>query len=103
MTERAKAGPLDIGFEWDEVKVDANLAKHGVSFDEGQTVFGDPNTITLFDNEHADAEDRFVNIGLSSNGRVLVVVHAEADERIRLISCRRATAREQRQYGGRRG
>jgi uncharacterized DUF497 family protein len=89
---------LGLRFEWDAGKADANVAKHGVTFDEGQTIFGDPNTIVVFDEAHADLEDRFVGIGLSSSGRVLVVVYAEAEGRIRVISCRRATPRERRQY-----
>jgi uncharacterized DUF497 family protein len=92
---------MALRFEWDEVKAAANVAKHGVSFDEGQTVFGDPCSITLFDHEHADAEDRFIDIGRSQAGRVLVVVYAETDERVRIISCRRARPREQRQYEAR--
>ena len=89
---------MDLRFEWDEAKADANLAKHRVSFDECQAVFGDPYAVTLFDQAHADVEDRFIGIGLSPIGRVLVVVYTETDEQIRIISCRRATLRERRQY-----
>lgn len=89
---------MDLRFEWDEAKAAANLVKHGISFDEAQTVLGDANTITLFDDRHTDVEDRFIDIGMSANGRILVVVYTENEARIRIISCRRATPKERRQY-----
>ena len=89
---------MDLRFEWDEVKAAANLDKHGSSFDEAQTVFGDATTITLFDDRHSDVEDRFIDIGMSAHRRILVVVYTENEERIRIISCRRATPKERRQY-----
>ena len=89
---------MDLRFEWDEAKAAANFDKHGISFDEAQTVFGDPDTITLFDDQHSDVEDRFIDIGMSANGRILVVVYTENETRIRIISCRRATPKERRQY-----
>lgn len=88
---------MDLRFEWDEAKADTVL-KHGVSFEEAITIFSDPNTVTIFDVEHSDAEDRFIDIGLSANGRVLVVVYIERGPRIRIISCRKATPAERRQY-----
>ena len=94
---------MDLRFEWDEAKAAANLDKHGISFEEAQTVFGDPNTITLFDDQHSNVEDRFVDIGMSANGRILVVVYTENEARIRIISCRRATPKERRQYERRQG
>jgi uncharacterized DUF497 family protein len=89
---------MELRFEWDDIKAAANLAKHGISFDEALTVFGDANTITLFDNQHSDLEDRFIDIGMSMQGRILVVVYTENETRIRIISCRRATPKERRQY-----
>jgi len=89
---------MDLQFEWDEAKSTANVHKHGISFEEAITIFGDPNAITIFDAEHSDAEDRFIDIGLSVSGRVLVVVYTERDSRIRIISCRKATPAERRQY-----
>lgn len=89
---------MDLQFEWDEAKAAGNVRKHGVSFEEAITVFGDPNTITVFDVEHSEAEDRFIDVGLSASGRVLVVVYTERGPRIRIISCRRATPAERRQY-----
>lgn len=94
---------MDLRFEWDETKASDNWAKHGISFDEAHTVFGDPSAITLFDDAHSDEEDRFIDIGRSSIGRILVVIYTENRERIRIISCRRATQREQRQYEERPG
>ena len=89
---------MDLQFEWDEAKAAANVRKHVVSFEEAITVFSDPNTITIFDVEHSETEDRFVDIGLSASGRVLVVVYTERGARIRIISCRKATPAERRQY-----
>lgn len=89
---------MDLRFEWDEAKAAANLTKHGVSFDEAQTVFGDPDTLTRFDDQHSAIEERFIDVGMSSSGRILVVVYTENSARIRIISCRRATAKERRQY-----
>lgn len=89
---------MDLIFEWDEAKADSNMRKHGVSFEEAQTVFGDPDSITIYDSEHSVDEDRFIAIGSSTYGGVLVVVYTERDERIRIISCRQATPNERRQY-----
>lgn len=72
--------------------------KHGVSFDEAATVFADPLSLTIVDEAHADVEDRFIDIGESSSGRLLVVVYSEHDETIRIISCRPATSAERRTY-----
>lgn len=70
----------------------------GVSFEEAQTVFGDPDSITIYDSEHSGDEDRFIDIGSSTFGNILVVVYTERNERIRIISCRQATSNERRQY-----
>jgi uncharacterized DUF497 family protein len=94
---------MDLRFEWNEAKAAANLEKHGISFDEAQTVFGDPNTITLFDHQHSDEEDRFIDIGRSANDRLLVIIYTETDERIRIISCRKATSKERQYYERRDG
>jgi len=87
-----------LQFEWDEEKATANLHKHGVGFEESITVFDDPQTLTIFDEAHSDQEDRYIDIGRSASGRVLVVVYTERGESIRIISCRRATLAERRQY-----
>lgn len=85
-------------FEWDVYKAAQNLAKHGVSFDEASTVFGDPLSGTVRDPRPAPRELRFVTIGLATSQRLLVVAHTDRDDRIRIISARRATRRERREY-----
>lgn len=85
-------------FEWDPDKAAANLAKHGVSFDEASTVFGDPLAATVDDPVHSEFESRSVTLGRSSTDRILVVVHTHRNERIRLISSRTANRAERKQY-----
>ena len=85
-------------FEWDRCKAEANIRKHGVSFEEAQTVFTDPLAITLPDPDHSEDEERFIDIGMSDNQRVLVVGYTERGQRIRLITARKASARERTQY-----
>ena len=85
-------------FEWNPAKADRNLSKHGVSFDEASTVFGDPLAGTILDPRHSDDEPRFVTIGLSMSRRLIIVAHTEREDRIRIISARRATRREKRTY-----
>lgn len=87
-----------LEFEWDENKATANYQKHGISFDEAKTVFNDPFSITIADPEHSLDEDRYIDIGLSARGRILVIVYTERKSKIRIISCRQATAREQSTY-----
>jgi len=95
---RSKEGRLSFIFEWDEKKADDNLRKHGVSFDEAKTVFNDPFSVTIYDPDHASDEERYIDIGLSSKGRLIVVSYSERDERIRIISSRDATKKEQGEY-----
>lgn len=78
-------------FEWDPLKAQVNLARHEVSFEEATTAFGDPLSLTITDPAHSSEEVRFVLLGESYRGRLLVVVHAERLERIRIISARLAT------------
>ena len=85
-------------FEWDPEKARANLAKHGVSFEEAMRAFLDPLSVTILDPDHTEGEDRFVLIGQSPTGRLLVVVHTDRGDAVRLISARRATRRERRTY-----
>lgn len=85
-------------FEWDRTKAERNLRKHGVSFEEAATVFGDPLSRTIEDPLHSASEDRFVTVGESFRQRVLVVVHTDRDDRIRIISSRVATQRERKSY-----
>jgi uncharacterized DUF497 family protein len=89
---------MSLEFEWNEKKARANLKKHGVSFGEASTVFGDPLARTIHDPLHSDDEDRFVIIGESHQRRLLVVVFADRGDRIRLISARDATRRERKDY-----
>jgi len=85
-------------FEWDEDKSKLNVRKHGSSFEEGKTVFNDPFAITIGDPDHSDDESRYIDIGLSSKGRLLVVWYTDRNENIRLIGCRKTTRSERKAY-----
>ncbi len=85
-------------FEWDENKDSQNISKHGVSFEEATTSFGDQMSITIYDPLHSEKEDRFVLIGMSNKNRLLVVIHTDRNDKIRIISARKATRNERRQY-----
>ncbi len=85
-------------FEWDAEKAVANLRKHGVSFDEAVTAFGDPLSVLLPDPDHSVGEERYLVLGLSSEGRLLVVAFVERSPRTRIISARLATRRERQDY-----
>lgn len=87
-----------LTFEWDPTKAETNAAKHGVSFEEAATSFGDLLSLTIDDPTHSGNENRLVTVGLSVRGRLLVVVHTERGESIRIISARLATTRERRTY-----
>ncbi len=85
-------------FEWDEDKERSNFRKHKVSFAEGESVFYDPFSITIHDPDHSIEEKRFIDIGISNNNRILVVVYTERDDRIRIISVRKAMQAECEMY-----
>jgi uncharacterized DUF497 family protein len=85
-------------FEWDPQKAATNERKHGVAFDEARTIFNDLRSMTAYDPDHSGDEDRFLTIGMSDEGRVLLVVHTDRDEVIRLISARLATRIERNWY-----
>ncbi|MGH7393730.1 MAG: BrnT family toxin [Candidatus Rokuibacteriota bacterium] len=85
-------------YEWDPVKAAVNAKKHRVSFEEAASVFLDPSAMTYWDPDHSEEEAREITIGRSAPRRVLFVAHAAREGRIRIISARRATRREQRQY-----
>jgi hypothetical protein len=87
-------------FEWDRSKATANLKKHRISFDEAVTVFYDPLAATFADPDHSDDESRFITVGYSVRGRLLVVCHVDRGGAIRLISARRATPRERKRHEG---
>ncbi len=91
-----------IRFEWNRPKATANLKKHGISFEEAQSVFHDEFALQFFDEEHSAAEDRFLLLGMSFSARILMVCHCEREsgEVIRIISARRATPREGAFYRG---
>ena len=89
---------MKLSFEWDEDKARANLGKHRVGFDEAGTVFTDPSSITIHDQDHSSDEQRFIDIGSSEKDRVLVVVYTERGSNIRLVSCRKATPSERKLY-----
>lgn len=87
-----------MNFEWDHRKGASNLRKHGVNFDEAASAFGDPLSLTIPDPLHSDDEARFILLGLSTQLRLLVVVHTMRRERIRIISARLATRAEREAY-----
>ncbi|MCG8605667.1 BrnT family toxin [bacterium] len=89
---------MALTFEWDEEKSESNLRKHGIHFEEAKTVFNDPFAITIVDPDHSDEEDRYLDIGLSRTGKVLVVWYTERNDNIRLIGCRKATRTERKVY-----
>lgn len=85
-------------FEWNPEKAEANLKKHGVSFEEAETVFSDPLSLTVADPLHSDEESRFIITGFSDYQRQLIVVHTDRNDKIRIISARLATPNERRKY-----
>lgn len=95
---------VQYDFEWDPTKARVNLKKHGVSFEVAVTIFRDPHAVTVFDEEHDENEDRWITMGIAEEGNLLVVIHTfkemtSQEVTIRMISARRATRRERRQYG----
>lgn len=89
---------MGLIFEWDINKAKANVLKHHVSFEEGATVFGDERSITIDDTAHSVHEKRKITLGRSSNNHMIVVVHTERREHIRIISARKASRNERKQY-----
>jgi len=85
-------------YEWDPKKAQANRRKHGVSFEEAASVFLDSRALTFGDPDHSDAEPREITIGISTSGRVLFLSHCERGDGIRIVSARKATPRERKQY-----
>ncbi len=94
---------MNLIFEWDENKALLNFEKHKVSFEEAKSVFNDPMLITFLDENYSNYEERLISIGVSSNSRLLLVVHTEQESNgdtilIRIISCRKGTKNERRRY-----
>jgi hypothetical protein len=87
-----------LEFEWDPSKAASNLAKHRVSFEDAATVFGDPLALIVSDPRHSFQEERFVLLGLSESQRLLAVMFVDRGEVIRIVSARRVTRREQKNY-----
>lgn len=87
-----------MDFEWDSQKADVNIKKHGISFEEASTVFGDYLSFTYSDLEHSIHEERYIIIGLSDKDRILIIAHTQRGESIRIISARQATKREKDFY-----
>jgi len=85
-------------FQWDPRKAASNIRKHAVGFPEAATIFLDALAWTFPDPDHAETESRFITIGLSSRGRIIIVAHADRGDRVRIISARRATRREMDEY-----
>jgi uncharacterized DUF497 family protein len=94
--DETEASPLV--FEWNDEKAKRNAAKHGVDFEEALTIFNDPRSLTFDDVDHSDDEPRYLCLGVSGQGRLLIAAFTETDEVYRLISCRKATARERKAY-----
>jgi uncharacterized DUF497 family protein len=89
---------MGLEFEWDQDKAKRNLRKHGVSFEEASSVFGDPLALTIPDPLHSQEEDRFITLGESHRRRLVVVASTDRGDKIRIISARVATRRERRDY-----
>jgi len=97
------AKPFQYHFSWDPSKARQNLRKHGVAFDRAATVFHDPDALSDFDEPHSQQEDRWVTMGLDNTGKLLIVCHtyqdtSESSAKIRMISARKATRTEAKQY-----
>jgi len=95
---------INYNFEWDPRKARDNRDKHSITFDEGATVFRDSKALSIFDPDHSETEDRWITMGISEKGRLLIVIHTFREESkegatIRIISSRKATKQEFKIYG----
>ena len=89
---------MGLNFQWDRAKAAANLRKHGISFEDAASAFGDPLSISIPDPDHSESEERLVLLGMTQRHRLVVVVHIEQGDTIRIISARPATSAERRDY-----
>lgn len=94
---------MDYNFEWDPQKARSNREKHGVAFEEAATVFRDPRALNMYDPDHSESEDRWITLGISGLGRLILVCHTFDEEpgesvTIRIYSARRPTSKETRRY-----
>lgn len=97
--EAAQPEPPQIGFEWDDVKAHSNIRKHGISFNEAETVFETGEILILPDTKHSEIEVRFHAIGYSSQSRILLISHVNREnDSIRIISVRKANNKEKKAY-----
>ncbi len=87
-----------VNFEWDPGKARQNRRKHRISFQEAATVFGDSLAVTYSDPDHSQSEQRFITVGMSSAGRVLMIAHVDRNKNVRIISARKTTQRERKYY-----
>lgn len=87
-----------MDFEWDNRKSSDNVEKHGISFHEAASVFGDTLSVTVYDPDHSHSEHRFITIGMSINSRIIMVAHTETGGSIRIISARKLTKKEREEY-----
>ena len=85
-------------FEWDAEKAYTNLNKHGISFDEAATVFGDPLAVTIDDPDHSEDERRFLTTGFSQRQRLIIIAHTDREGQVRIFSARDVTSAERKQY-----
>lgn len=85
-------------FDWDQNKADSNLSKHGIGFEEAKTIFDDPLYVDFYDPDHSEEEERYLRIGASNRGRLLLVSYTERGNIIRLISAREVTRAEREAY-----
>ena len=94
---------VHVQFEWDEHKNSSNFKKHSIWFEEAQTIWADPSSLEFYDPKHSQEEDRFIRVGFSSIGRLLLVVYCERAKGsvIRIIGARKATPKERKQYAER--
>ena len=95
---------VNYNFEWNPIKARENRNKHGVNFDEAATIFRDSKALSIFDPDHSETEDRWITMGISEKGRLLIVNHTFREESggeitIRIISSRKATKKESKKYG----
>ena len=89
---------MGLKFEWDRRKAVLNIKKHGVSFEDAATAFGDPLSVTIHDPKHSDDEDRFLVLGETQDKKLVVVAHTDRKDTIRLINARPATRQEREDY-----
>jgi uncharacterized protein len=94
---------MQYNFEWNPNKAKSNIQKHKINFELAATVFKDPRALSIYDDDHSESEERWITLGIAQNGNLLVVIHTYKNvdhnlSNIRIISARKATRLEQKQY-----